>query len=350
MEYYGIIEDQARNVNPSTQRQADLLAAHLEVKMFNVGSGEAILIAFPNNRAWLIEAGCNSEPGNQLLGNWLVPYLNGRGLTLEVMVLTHAHFDHAGAVETIIAHPNAPLADPLTIYRSDSRWGRSGAWLDRYWNALGGPYVDEVLTGAHDALILNPGIEDILIKDGHRDRPIPNGTVHFFAGSGEREYTSVFVQFHYNDATLLFTGDANKDYEVDLLAAHEATHFYSDVLKVTHHGSEHGTDETVLDAIRPGIAIASTAPGSGHELDPRTRRHLEGIDAQGRWASDRWAIIFETVVDGDITLWTDGSPSAPGVSDILYGVEYSAESQHRFDDGTVGVHPGLFAVQRDIRI
>lgn len=123
MTFYRVVEDEATVATPSIDRQATLQAAHLEVKMFNVGKGEAVLIVFPNSNAWLIDIGCNSTSANTQLGNWVVQYLVDHDLTLEVIVLSHAHFDHAGAVETIIPHEDARLANPLTIYRSDSLWG-----------------------------------------------------------------------------------------------------------------------------------------------------------------------------------------------------------------------------------
>ncbi len=351
MTYYRVVEDRATVARPSNARKAILQAAHLEVKMLNVGKGEAVLIVFPTRNAWLIEVGCNSTTANTLLGNWVVQYLVDHALTLEVIVLSHAHFDHAGAVETIIPHRDARLADPLTIYRSDSLWGREGKWLDRYWAALGGPYVEEVLTDAHPALILNPGIEDVLIKDGHRDRQIPNGVAHFFAGSGKGVYTSVFVQLQYNDATLLFAGDVNTDYEIELLAAHEETHFRSDLLKVTHHGSQNGSHEDLLAVIRPGIAIASTGAGAGHRLEQVIKDRIEGVTGSGRGAT-----IFETLVDGDITIRTDGATVAGGaqvpggVRNVLYSVEYSAEFIDIFEDGSEALDPGVFAFERGLEI
>ena len=91
MTFYRVVEDGATIATPSTQRQATLQAAHLEVKMFNVGKGEAVLIVFPNSNAWLIEVGCNSRPANAQLGNWVVQYLIDHQLTLEVGFNFDAH-------------------------------------------------------------------------------------------------------------------------------------------------------------------------------------------------------------------------------------------------------------------
>jgi hypothetical protein len=77
------------------------------------------------------------------------------------------------------------------------------------------------------------------------------------------------------------------------------------VLKVTHHGSSSGTAQRVVNAVKPGIAIASTAPDDGHRLERDTLQRLQSNAPQRR--------IFETVIDGDIILRTDGGAYGGGV-------------------------------------
>ncbi len=43
-----ILEGKARNARPKTGRKNKFAKSHLEVRMFNVGEGEAILLVFPN--------------------------------------------------------------------------------------------------------------------------------------------------------------------------------------------------------------------------------------------------------------------------------------------------------------
>ena len=76
--------DEARSAQPQATRQASFAASNLEVRMFNVGEGEAILVIFPGRRTWLIDGGSTNSPGpNERLGRLLVVYLEGRGLMLE---------------------------------------------------------------------------------------------------------------------------------------------------------------------------------------------------------------------------------------------------------------------------
>ena len=71
-----VLEDEAGNAVPNSERKAAFEQAPLEIRMFNVGGGEAILLIFPGNRAWLVDGGSSNSPNlNQKLGDGLVTYL-----------------------------------------------------------------------------------------------------------------------------------------------------------------------------------------------------------------------------------------------------------------------------------
>jgi competence protein ComEC len=127
------------------------------------------------------------------------------------------------------------------------------------------------------------------------------------------------MQLRFGAARLLFTGDSHCPYELGLLAQFGAEDFRADLLKITHHGSSSGTAQRMLDAARPALAIASTANEGGHRLEADT---LEGVLGPGEKRR-----VFETVVDGDLVVRTDGNPYEGGV---LYEVEL--ESPGAFAD------------------
>src|SRR5213593_3755529 len=125
-----VVEDEAGEARPSADRRTGFDGSALEVRMFNVGGGEAILLVFPENRAWLVDGGSSDSAGrNEVLGNGLVDYLTERKLVLEAFVPTHPHVDHVGAVGTILDRAGAQLAPQMTVYRSgDPTWD-----VDRQW-------------------------------------------------------------------------------------------------------------------------------------------------------------------------------------------------------------------------
>lgn len=309
------LEDRARDARPRANRRAAFEASHLEVRLFHVGHGEAILVIFGNNRAWLIDAGSNSERRCKLLGERLIAYLDERDLTLEALVPSHPHRDHAGTFETILGSSSPRIASPLMIYRSaDPSWHSTAGWRKRFRDAI------EARQARGDQVV------EIVLGNAHREVSIADRLeAHLFAGSGEGPYTTLFVHLRFRDARLLFTGDALCGYEIELLDKFGPGDFRADMLKVTHHGSSSGTAQTVVEAVRPAIAIASTGDGAGHRLERDTLDRLGGRPLKGRPGPRR---IFETLVDGDIVVRTDGNPYGGG---ILYQVEF--ESPGRFVEG-----------------
>lgn len=299
-----VFENGARRAYPKAARRSAFTASHLEVRMFNVGDGEAILLTFPGRRAWLVDGGSsNSTPRNERLGGLLAGYLTQQQLVLEALVPSHPHKDHVGAVGPLL-RAGPPLAQTVRYYYSgDPTWEEELPWL-------------ETLRDALDAL--GTQLEPVSFYDAHREVEIAAGVeARIFAGRGQGKYTSIFVHLRFHDARLLFTGDSYCTYERALMARYGEDHFRADVLKVTHHGSSSGTARTLVVMVRPGIAIASTADDAGHRLEADTLARLGG--RPGRRA------IFETVVDGDIILRTDGQPYGNGT---LYQADF--ESPGRF--------------------
>lgn len=307
--FFTVAENRMRNASPGASRKASFAKLHLEVRMFNVGEGEAILLIFPQKRAWLIDGGSSSgNKKNSTLGVALAAYLKERKLRLDGLVPSHPHKDHVGAVAGLLrAKPR--MANPLSVYRSDdSTWNKQTGWLP-------------VLRAELQKLKASGRLNEVALKDAHRDIALAPGVeAHFFAGSGEGPYTSIFLHLRYHEARLLFTGDSHCSYEVDVLNSLGPSHFRADVLKVTHHGSSSGTAQKVVNEVRPGIAIASTDADDGHRLEKDTLARLGGHKNPRR--------VFETHVDGDIILRTDGKALKGG---ILYQVEFDTPGRFEND-------------------
>jgi len=104
---------------------------------------------------------------------------------------------------------------------------------------------------------------------------------------------------------------------------------------VTHHESSSGTARTIVEAAKPGIALASTADESGHTLEGDTLGRLGGRPGP--------RAIFETLVDGDIILRTDGAEYRGGV---LYEVAF--ETPGRFAEALGAEVKELKDVHRSI--
>ena len=292
------LPNEARGARPNGVRQASFNAGHLEVRMFNVGHGEAILLILPTGRVWLVDGGnTNNKSPNDELADLIVKHLEARSLTLEACVASHAHVDHVGALDPILSSGSPVLAPVVTVYRSVEGWNANRRWLDRYRTAISN---------------LGGAVEEVTLRDAHREVELaPNVVAHLFAGSGDGPYTALFMQLRYHSARLLFTSDAHCQYEIEQLEAVGDTDFRADVLKVTHHGSSSGTALRTVRSARHAFAIASTGDDPGHRLEQDTLERLTDENPRRR--------VFETLVDGDIIVRTDGQPYRGGV---LYRVDF----------------------------
>ncbi len=274
--------------------------------MFNVGEGECILVAFPNELAWIVDCGSGNfnNGDNKRLGTLLGGYLQGRGLKLQAMVPTHPHIDHAGAYRWLL-EAGPPLAPKVWQFQGTEAWDTGAKWMSEL----------------DDATAALRAFEKVRLEDSHRVFEIDDDiVVHLFAGAHANDgYQSVWVQIRYHEARLLLTGDVECPYEKRLIDLFGEYDFGSEFLKITHHGSSSGTSKTFVKRVQPGLSTASTAMDDGHRLERDTLTRLGGLGRPRR--------VFETHVDGDIIVLTDGHSFDDG---ILYDVDFNKNGDGEF--------------------
>ena len=103
---------------------------------------------------------------------------------------------------------------------------------------------------------------------------------------------SVVILVEYGETSFLFTGDA----PVEILEG--CIEDEIDVLKVSHHGSETGTDESLAESLSPKISVISYEEGNSYGHPDQ-----EVIDALKAVDSD----VYGTGVHGTIIVYSDGS-------------------------------------------
>lgn len=309
------------HATPTQSRKASFDANHLEVRMFNVGAGEAALVVFPDGRVWMVDCGSGNHPkgDNKKLGRGIARYMAARGLTLAAMIATHPHIDHGGAFWWLLEEKPAVVKDLLFV-RADEDWDIGRVWMTDL-----------------DIRLTQMGIEPILLVDSHRVVEIDDDvTAHLFAGHGASDYTSVWLHLRYKQTALLFTGDVKCGYEKLLLRLFPEYDFTSDVLKITHHGSSSGTSTALVGRVRQGISLASTTADHHHRLEADTLERVGGLGRPRR--------VFETVIDGDITLRTDGDSFGSGV---LYEAEFTRPGLFEAEIGATTVSLAVLNKQRN---
>ena len=77
-----------------------------------------------------------------------------------------------------------------------------------------------------------------------------------YTSYGNMNDYSAVVMIRYGETEILFTGDAEKTSELEMLAQNKEA-LDADILKVGHHGSSTATSEEFLDAATPEYAVIS---------------------------------------------------------------------------------------------
>jgi glyoxylase-like metal-dependent hydrolase (beta-lactamase superfamily II) len=191
------LENEATGAQPPLARRTRFDGSpRLEMRMFRVEEGEAILVVFPGDTAWLVDCGNTAgEEGNRQLASAIEQYLVAQNLTLVAVVASHSHFDHMGALETLLVGDSSALDNNVIVYRATGQWRRDADFLDRYHDiadAPGSRIVERIFDPRTEELLsIAPGIE-----------------AHFFVGSAAGVYESLFVRLHFGFARILFARDA----------------------------------------------------------------------------------------------------------------------------------------------
>src|SRR5690625_3173375 len=73
---------------------------------------------------------------------------------------------------------------------------------------------------------------------------------------------SVVIRMVTKHGTLLFTGDASRQTQQELLWQAKNVHVQADVIKVPHHGSRHDVDLRFIHAVAPDIAVIQVGRNS----------------------------------------------------------------------------------------
>ena len=266
-----VVLGQAVGGPPGRSKPLPLPPGELELRVFDVGQGDAILLRF-GARALLVDAGPDPQTARQVL----LPRLARLGVDrLDGLVLTHADADHIGGAADILG------ALPVTTL-----------WMSE-------PEQDHPLLSVIEAAAARAGSRIERPRDGEALQWHPAVSIHVrFAApdvAGSDNNQSMVVQVRYGDADFLLTGDIERAAERALVAANGGLE--ADVLKVAHHGASTSSSPEFLAAVRPQVAIISAGLGNAfnHPRDDVLRR-LRALDAQ----------VFRTDLAGDVTVRTDG--------------------------------------------
>jgi competence protein ComEC len=253
----------------------------LDVIFFDVGQGDAALVAFPNGRHFLIDTGPRSPYGDAG-ASVVIPHLRRYGIDrLDAVLISHSDSDHLGGLPSILRYipvDRLIMNDPLE---------RSGL-------------VDEV-----DMLIDSLGVPQRAVHAGDTLLMDQSTLVHILgpvsAGpptTRDRNDASILTQLTYGEHQFLLLGDVEEGGEW------RAAQLYSDlleseVIKVPHHGSATSSTQVLVEraAVEDGLAVISAS-----QRNPFGHPHRDVVK---RW-QEAGAEVLATSVEGAVWVRSNG--------------------------------------------
>lgn len=255
------------SVEPTTEPTVAPVDSTFEIHFIDVGQADAALVLC-DGQAMLIDGGNSAD------SSLIYSYLKKHGVShLDYIVATHAHEDHVGGLSGALNYATVGTAFcSVTSYDSEA--------FNDFVKYLGKQNVSITVPAAGDSFKLGSAAVQILAPIKHSDDP---------------NNMSIVLRIVYGDTSFLFTGDAEREEEQDILNAGYTLE--STVLKVGHHGSDTSTTYPFLREIMPEYAVISVGNDNsyGHPTEDTLSR-LRDADVK----------VFRTDMQGHIICTSDG--------------------------------------------
>lgn len=290
----------------------------LTVHFIDVGQADAALVVC-DGEAMLIDGG-NVEDSSLIYA-----YLQEQDIsTLKYIVGTHAHEDHMGGLAGALHAARAETAFCSTVENDSKFFQNFTAALAEQGKSITVPEIGSTYSlGNAEFQFVGPVQE-----------------------TDDLNNMSLVLRLVYGDTSFLFTGDAGRSEESDMLDAGFA--LSATVLKVGHHGSEGSTSYPFLRTVAPQYAVISCGAGNsyGHPHEAALSRlrdadvTLYRTDLQGTilCKSDGQTVSFTTEKNSTVP----ANPTETADDTIRYIGNVNSHVFHRSDC------PGLPAEQNRV--
>jgi len=264
--------------------------AGLTITFLDVGQGEAIFIATPDRRYYLIDGGSNTVSG---VGEYrILPFLKSQGVSrLDGWFITHPHTDHYSAFPELIAKMNYGGIKISNLILPAIDEGTKDKEFKELEDIAASAGIRTIYLGQGQAIIADKKEKiSFFCLNPVAGLAWPASAVNAF---------SLVLLLEYGEFSLMLTGDIEgrgedelKRYLADKKLASNLT-----VLNVSHHGSRNSTDEEFLNLTKPSYSIISAGRDNSYGHPHR--------DLLGR-LSDIGSTVYITYQSGAITIKTDG--------------------------------------------
>lgn len=284
-------------------------AGEMRIHFLDVGQGDSTLIEFPDGKVMLIDGG----DGTATATKSMLRYLYALDIDyLDYLVVSHADRDHCGGLTELLKHKDVGVVYlPPSNPNTDSAYAKfyammlekncKHAYSSRDIAALG--QTEETTEYPYTMSFLYPYAKtvsqvttgDLIVED-------------------ENENSSA-LWLDYHGVSVLLAGDITgqmemeliRDYEFGVFRDRELSLESTEILKVSHHGSDDSTREEFLEYLGVKTAVISCGKGNayGHPAH-ETLGRLSEIGAQ----------TYRTDLDGHVMITITADSDAYTVEKI----------------------------------
>lgn len=254
----------------------------------DVGHGDAISLSLPEGQTVLVDGGGIPFASLDTGENVVLPFLLHRSIRrLDVVVITHADFDHIGGLLSLVEE--IPIGEI---------WGGSSGWDRRAYCALRQSATRRNIPFRR----LRTG--ETFSWGGLRWEILAAGGVTSASRGRSTNDQSVVLRITYGRSRVLLTGDAERALEGYLLGQPEKLR--ADVLKIAHHGSKSSTTPAFLVAVDPSFAVVSARRRTSWRIpSPRVVHRLEAKGIEYARTDRQGAVTIELHPEGGLEVTTN---------------------------------------------
>lgn len=266
----------------------------LRVTFLDVHQGDCVLIRSAE-KTIMIDAG---DDNRSAAIRYIIPYLKKEGIKrIDQAIITHPHRDHFGGFIDLIKE----FTFGEFIYSNDSEVSSEGSTTKGGNDALiyaqlRNLIIENKIPYRHAKLgeLLDWGKDikaEVLYCDVNREETPPSDVL-----KTNPNELSIVVKATAGKVSYLFTGDAEKKAETDMVSLH-GKKLASTVLKSGHHGSKTSSMHAFMDIVQPGYGVISA--GKGNSFGHPTEAVLDIYNYYKM-------TVFRTDIDGTVESYTDG--------------------------------------------
>lgn len=253
----------SQSAKSTAREQKDLLT----VTFLDVGQGDAAVLQC-GGQSMMIDGG--KAKASSYIYSWLK---KNQISHLDVMVATHTDADHIGGLSGALNYTKVGTAYCPVTSGTTKTFQSFVKYLKKQGKSITVPKAgDEFSLGGAQVRILGPTDPQ-----------------------AEGNNSSIVLKVAFGDTSFLFTGDAEREEEQELLES--GYDLESTVLKVGHHGSDTSTSYLFLRTVNPQYAVISVGADNtyGHPTEAVLSR-LRDADVK----------TYRTDLQGTITAVSDG--------------------------------------------